>query len=199
MRRPAADDPPPVRTSAQRLEALVFEYRELTRTGKDIWRRRCEILLQIQRDELWRGAGDQDFDGWCWRVLRLQRPTVTKMLGIGRGPIGGEGRRHPGRSAASRARAQGPAQEEEVEPYGISLNLDDGQSMAAEGRGALGWAARQLGQIERCGTAGWRAALTVRERAEARREFVRLSDLFARCARAAAGDPEETPTEETPR
>jgi len=173
----------------------VETIRALKRTRSDAWRQMAEELRQIKLEGDWQEAGDGSFDRWAWRVLRLNTRTVSSLLGLVTEPIGGAGRPKPGRPprAGARTPARGQVAEGEVLPQTGSTStspsspVDVSPGAAATARGALGWAARELGQIERYGTARWRAGLTDAARTAAAREFAGLSDLFACCARAASG------------
>lgn len=191
---------PAARTPRERLAAQVDQFLLNKRTSQDLFRENCQLLRQIKTEGVWNDGTDPSFDGWAWRVLKLKSALVSRMLGIAAGPIGGEGHAGRPKGAASRGRGR-EGQEGQVEEFPAAGNSSTSSpsptapvaasevtaTRAAAGRGALGWAARQLGHIERYGTARWRAGLTDAERTAAACEFARLSDLFASCARAVAG------------
>ena len=203
--------PPAERTRDERYESLVTTIRAAKQARRDNWREMAHSLLRIKEEHLWEDRGYDSFDRWAWVTLRFTAKTVTKLLGTATEPVGGglHGQRgwQAGSSGAPRGRARG-AQEAEVELFAETGKSSTSPSTrvdgevtavaAAAGRGRLGWAARQLGQIERLGGARWRAGFTDAERTAAGREFTRLSDLFARCARAIAAPTTEATDEEMP-
>ena len=198
-----------MRTPVQRLAALVFEYRELTKTGRDVWRRRCEIVAAIKAGDLWRGDGEPDFDGWALRVLGLRSPQVSKMLGIAYGSVGGERRRGPGRQGGANTALDGGArgraregQEDEVEMHSIA-SQPRSPSIQSGGptRPFLEWASRQAERLAAHTPDGLMAdRLSPEERADGLRRLDALIGFLERC-RAVLGAPAVPATgrEETPR
>lgn len=163
-------------------------------------RRQAEILKQIRDERLWVGQGDRDLDAWAWRVLHLNRPVVTRMLGIAYGPVGGGGRRTgptPGQGDGA-SRAQPPRARAQVgEVEGTPQNGDVSTSPPPSERVATAtdfvrWVARQLERLERRGVPRIVAGLPPAERAGARRVLVGLADILVGCERAIAIEEEDS-------
>ena len=149
------------------LQALVVEYLANKRTSGGLYRRNCEIVRRIKLEGLWEGEGDQTFDAWAWRTLRLDSKAVSRALGIAAGADRGRTARGPGRRPTGSMGIEVEKQSNASQPpLRWSSHYVGGPPLRAEAPGGagvapdlVGWVERALGGFERAGPAGLIARL----------------------------------------